>query len=305
VAAVISPEQVVAPAEEPTTPEAVQPQSEPEAATPTTTQAKRPQVEVAPEFAATPPPTQKTAASTSSKKPLVIGVGVVVAVVAGAGIFMSGRSKSPDASAANAPKAAAGMASQASVPTAATPPSGPSLDRQWLNQLMGLAANNDWAAVQAQLEQAQPTVPAAVDKAAAREKNARALAALGSGDVQGALPLLTEAAARDPGDPEIQNNLGYAYLLAGRLDDARQHLLQTLQIAPTRGQAWANTADLFAQSGNAEVAQAALKLAVFLATDRARALASLSREDNLGHEKFKAVAKAVVAEADRIPAFKR
>jgi tetratricopeptide (TPR) repeat protein len=228
--------------------------------------------------------------------------GVVVAVLVGAGIFMSGRSKSP-APAETTPTARPSSAPQASVPVAAAAAS--EIDRQWLNQLMALAANNDWGSVQAKLEQTKPAVPVAVDKAAARQVNTQALNALRSGDVQGAATLFTQAATQDPGDSEIQNNLGYAYLQAGRLDEARQHLLQTLQLAPTRAQAWLNTADLFAQSGNAEVAQSALKLAVFFATDRAKALASLSREENLGHEQFKAAAKAVVAQADSIPAYKR
>lgn len=286
------------------------PETAPEPATEVSTpavEAKRPQVEVAPEFAATPlpvPPVKPAATASASKMPLMIGGGVVVAVLAGAGIFMSGKSESPPPAEVKAKTApVAGSAPQTSAPMAAA--AGAAIDRQWLNQLMGLAANNDWGSVQTKLEQAQPTVPAAVDKAAARQLNTQAINALRSGDVQGAVTLFTQAAAQDPGDPEIQNNLGYAYLQAGRLEEARQYLLQTLQLAPTRAQAWVNTADLFAQSGNAEVAQSALKLAVFFATDRAKALASLSREENLGHEQFKATAKAVVAQADRIPAYKR
>ncbi len=303
--------QAVAPEPEPSPPEATvevepEPQPEPEPApepAAPVVEAKRPQVEVAPEFAATPlpvPPVKPAAAASSSKMPLMIGGGVVVAVLAGAGIFMSGKSESPPPPAA---KAAPDAAPQAAATVAAA--AGSAIDRQWLNQLMGLAANNDWGSVQAKLEQAKPAMPAAVDKAAARQLNTQAINALRAGDVQGAVTLFTQAAAQDPGDPEIQNNLGYAYLQAGRLEEARQYLLQTLQLAPTRAQAWVNTADLFAQSGNAEVAQSALKLAVFFATDRTKALASLSREENLGHEQFKAAAKAVVAQADRIPAYKR
>lgn len=257
---------------------------------------------MAPEFAAAPLPVPPVKPAASSKLPLMIGGGVVVAALAGAVTFMSGGSKSP-APAETAAKAAPSEAPQASAPVAAA--AGAAIDRQWLNQLMGLAANNDWGSVQTKLEQTKTTVPAAVDKAAARQLNTQALNALRSGDVPGAVSLFTQAAAQDPGDPEIQNNLGYALLQAGRLEEARQYLLQTLQLAPTRAQAWVNTADLFAQSGNAEVAQAALKLAVFFATNRTEALASLSREENLGHEQFKATAKAVVAQADRIPAYKR
>jgi len=234
----------------------------------------------------------------------MIGGGVVVTILAGAGIFMSSKSDAPapaEVKANTTPVAGSALQASAPIVTAA----GVAIDSQWLNQLMGLAANTDWGSVQTKLGRAQPAVPAAVDKVAARQLNTQALNALRHGDVQGALDLLTQAAALDPGDPEIQNNLGYAYLQAGRIEEARQYLLQTLQLAPTRAQAWVNTADLFAQSGNGEVAQSALKLAVFFATDRTKALASLSREENLGHEQFKATAKAVVARADSIPAYKR
>lgn len=179
------------------------------------------------------------------------------------------------------------------------------IDNKWLNQLMTAASSNDWAGVQAQLAQAVPAALPAKDKAAARQSNAQGLAAMRSGDAKSALPFFLQAVDQDPGDPEIENNLGYAFLQAGQLDDARQHLLQTLQLAPTRATAWVNTADLFAQRGNGQAAQAALKLAVFFASDRAKALASLSREDNLGSEAFKAAAKAVVGQADSIAPYKR
>lgn len=242
--------------------------------------------------------------------PLIAGGVVLVAVLAGGGMYLSrGSAPAPAPAAASpapaAPVAAAPAPAPEVAPAAPAGASAATIDNKWLNELMTLAANNDWAGVQAQVGQAQPLVLAAKDKAAARQSNAQAITALRSGDAKAALPLLTQALEQDPGDAEIQNNLGYAYLLTGQLDEARQHLLKTLQLAPMRAPAWVNTADLFAQRGNEQVAQAALKLAVFFATDRAKALASLSREDNLGHEKFKAVAKAVVSQADTIPSYKR
>ena len=63
------------------------------------------------------------------------------------------------------------------------------------------------------------------------------LTALGSaylqeGNTAAAVPLLEDALARDPGNADVQINLGYAALLEGRPADAVGHYRRALQLRP-------------------------------------------------------------------------
>ncbi len=66
-----------------------------------------------------------------------------------------------------------------------------------------------------------------------------------------------EAVRLDPGNVEALNNLGYAWFLAGRLQDAETALLSALALESTRSEAWVNLGELYATRGDARLASAA------------------------------------------------
>jgi tetratricopeptide (TPR) repeat protein len=87
-----------------------------------------------------------------------------------------------------------------------------------------------------------------------------------------ALQLLARAHLADPRDVQIVNDLAYAELRTGRLQQSREHLQQTLAMAPRRSSAWANLAELrVTESANdAAIADATkyLLVAYWFSSDR-------------------------------------
>jgi Flp pilus assembly protein TadD len=96
--------------------------------------------------------------------------------------------------------------------------------------------------------------PAKGDRKAARKLNDSAITLMGEKKYTEAIPILEDAHKTDPADIEIMNNLGYAYIEKGIVDNdfakAKQSLVDTLHLKPERAQAWANLGRTFALEGN-------------------------------------------------------
>ena len=99
--------------------------------------------------------------------------------------------------------------------------------------------------------------PGRGDRKSAREKNTLGLDALKINNYESAITHFSEGVAADPSDVEVKNNLGYALMIAGRLDDAKKTLIESLALDSARGAAWANLGQTLAKQGDEDSAVAA------------------------------------------------
>lgn len=88
----------------------------------------------------------------------------------------------------------------------------------------------------------------------ARSLNQQAIALIGAGRPEQAIPALERAVALQPRDAEMLGNLGYAYLLAGDPARARSQFVRSLDLAPTRSATWLNLGQAYAELGERDVA---------------------------------------------------
>jgi tetratricopeptide (TPR) repeat protein len=100
--------------------------------------------------------------------------------------------------------------------------------------------------------------PTKGDRKAARKLNDTAIALMGEKKYTEAIPILEDAHKTDPADIEIMNNLAYAYIEKGIVENdfakAKQSLVDTLHLKPERAQAWANLGRTFSLEGNESAA---------------------------------------------------
>jgi tetratricopeptide (TPR) repeat protein len=90
--------------------------------------------------------------------------------------------------------------------------------------------------------------PAGVDPAGAKADHAAGLAKLQAGQVGEAVELFKSAAGKDPGSAAIANDLGFALSKLGARREAEEMYRRALAIEPRRQLAYANLAELVAQS---------------------------------------------------------
>lgn len=88
------------------------------------------------------------------------------------------------------------------------------------------------------------------DLKAARNLNEQAITLINQKQYIQAISLLERAKELSPTDAEILGNLGYAYYLAGDLDNAQNALTSTLQLKPKRGSSWNNLGLVLAARGD-------------------------------------------------------
>jgi tetratricopeptide (TPR) repeat protein len=111
-------------------------------------------------------------------------------------------------------------------------------------------------------------VPAPGDVKAARAGNEVGLAHFRAGEYASAVKAFDSASRADPGDAELANNLGYAYLKAGRVREGVPQLIRSLQLAPQRSSAWMNLSEALAALGQDDACLGALLLALRYSTHR-------------------------------------
>lgn len=171
--------------------------------------------------------------------------------------------------------------SSAQAPTAATTPmalggsTNVAFSRNDLNALLQLSASNDWTGVTERVSSFN--AKSSISENVSRGDNEQGIRAIRDGNFEGAISHFQKAVAANPNTAEFLNNLGFSYLKVGRLDEARNALLNTLLLDPTRGICWFNVSELFSIQGNLEGAQAAMRLAIFFATDQQKAVGSIER----------------------------
>lgn len=92
----------------------------------------------------------------------------------------------------------------------------------------------------------------------------RGKAALDARDYAGAIAPLTRARAADPGNPDIENWLGYAYRKTGRYDDALRHYDAALQLDPNHQGTLEYLGEAYLELGQPAKAKAQLDMLVRL-----------------------------------------
>jgi tetratricopeptide (TPR) repeat protein len=108
------------------------------------------------------------------------------------------------------------------------------------------------------------------DRRKARELNDAGLALWQRQRYDEAAVLFGKARAADASDPEIAENLGYALLKAGRVDEAERRLLEAIALAPERASAWGSLGMVYAKQGRHRAGVACVLKAYGYAQDRKR-----------------------------------
>lgn len=174
-------------------------------------------------------------------------------------------------------------------------------DSQTLNDVLKAASSGDWARVDRLLTDASASAGSG-GKAATSELSEQGKKALAAGDYGKARAALSAALAADPQDADALNNLAFALLREGKLEDAHAHVRRSLELSPAHAAPWANAAEILAERDNTVASRAALRVAIHLATDRDRTRRFLTQADRtVSSAKFRAVIAEVLPQFDDIP----
>jgi tetratricopeptide (TPR) repeat protein len=99
------------------------------------------------------------------------------------------------------------------------------------------------------------------DRNAAKSFNAEGLKAVQRSSFDEAVYFFASAASTDPADPEMLDNLSFAFLKIMKFLEARSAVLCALSLAPTRTSAWANLGTVLAYENKEDSAVASFILA--------------------------------------------
>jgi Flp pilus assembly protein TadD len=169
-----------------------------------------------------------------------------------------------------------------------------------LDAMVDGAATHRWGQVEAAArriaESAGTAGPSSPLLAAGRD-------AIEQGDYDGAAWQLRRATAQAPSDWKAWSARGYAELRRNDLRAANVALIRSLQLHPDDASAWAHRGVVLAVQGNAAASAAALQLAVYFSTQRARTLAHLRAPapPSLIAPEFKAVIQEAGNALDDLP----
>lgn len=237
--------------------------------------------------AATPGATNAKGSSTN-----MVVIGVVVAVIAGAGFMFMGNSTPP---------APAPVAVKPGKPAPA--PEATTTAKDELNQLLGLVRDGRWKEVgpKVQLIKSMSQVSVGNSKASA-EASAAADQTLKAGNAQEAANQFEKAVALDAANAEARFGLGTSLVRSGKASVATAVLIDGLLIAPDRGAGWLAAAEVFAENGKDEAAVSSLKLAIHLAKNREGALKFLgAANDNIPNAKLRKVIETAMPSLSGVP----
>jgi tetratricopeptide (TPR) repeat protein len=169
-------------------------------------------------------------------------------------------------------------------------------------QMLQFARANDWSAVDAMAVTSAASagnLPGA-DLNTARTQNDAGTAAFHRNDMQAAVAAFRLAAAANPSDPQILDNLAFALIRSGRSEEAVPLLNQILNRSPARATAWGNLS--VAVLPDAAASTAALKLAFHFNQNRQRITSYFTPlATSYPDERYRTVVRSVLANADTIP----
>ncbi|HYH41669.1 MAG TPA: tetratricopeptide repeat protein [Burkholderiales bacterium] len=119
--------------------------------------------------------------------------------------------------------------------------------------------------------------PVRLDRARARQHNERGLALWQRQRYAEAAVVFRVAHAADESDAEIAENLGYALLKAGDVQNAEPAIMTALELGPDRASAWGSLGLIFAKQGKHREGVAVVLTAYRFAQQPKRALDAYSR----------------------------
>ncbi len=201
-------------------------------------------------------------------------------------------------------KGAKGREQAPSKPGGAQPAPPPQFDASPVTSVMRAAASMTWPSVDSQVAAIRLRAPAIApgDRKRSRSLNSEGLQAVKTDQYAAAVDVFQRGLEADPSDIEVRNNLGFAYHLAGRTDDAIAALMNVLVLAPDRTAAWTNLSQALAVKGDAQNVVAAMRLAVRFSGDRARTREYFSKfAATHSNPVFRTSAESVLRDMDQIP----
>jgi hypothetical protein len=108
-------------------------------------------------------------------------------------------------------------------------------------------------------EELRTRTPTKTKNKQSRSLNDKAIRDIRLSDYSSAIPVLLKAIELNQTDPEVLDNLAYAYLKTGKYADSVKYLYRSLIISPIRATAWSSLAECYANIGNKEYSVAAFK----------------------------------------------
>jgi predicted Zn-dependent protease len=232
--------------------------------------------------------------ASKSKSGLIIGVVVVVLAAIGGFMFLSkGDSKPAPAAAPAAPQAAA--------PSAAAQPV---TAKDELNILLGLVRDGRWKEVTPKIQQLKSlSQVSAGNRQDSTNFYTAGVQFLGENNFQGASTEFEKAISADSSFGSPRFGLARTYARNGKLDTAAAVLVDGLLIAPDSGDGWLAAAEVFAENGKEEAANASLRLAVHLAQNRPAAMQFLNNaNETVKSAKFKKLIETALPTLSGVPA---
>jgi predicted Zn-dependent protease len=126
--------------------------------------------------------------------------------------------------------------------------------------------------------------------------------AVAPSDLASAEDLLIKAVTLDPSFANVRFELANILFRQGKVDSASSTLVDGLVIGPDIGRGWLVAAEVFAETNKTEAAVSALKLAIYYANNRDKALEYLKAADqNVASEPLKALIKSALPSLAGVP----
>lgn len=188
-----------------------------------------------------------------------------------------------------------GNPSKTSTPQA----SSPGTESFLVTKLIQSSKSQDTASIKSLLAQIEvETIPVRGNAKLAESINKTAISQLENEKYAQAVSTFCLAVERDPSDPRLFNNLGYAQTQLGDLAGAKKNLCYSLLLGPRRTVAWDNLGENYAKEGALDDASACFQLGYIVS--EGKSLAYLSSLANSVTEDSK-VSQAAKNALSRIP----
>lgn len=254
-----------------------------------------------------PPATSSSSAATpaektKSKSKIWLILGVVVVILFALALLGADDATQPTAAPAQENTTSQSEArpdtSSASLPPS---PQGVSV-RDMFNQLMGLARDNRWAEVPAAIASLKAMSSFQAGDRSASDQLLNQARDVFNTDPARAEQFLLDAILADGSNAEARFLIARSLLAQKKVDAASVALIDGLTIGPDLGSGWFAAAEVFSETNRTEAAISSLKLAVFYASDRERALNYLrNAETNIASAQMREIIKTAMPTLAGVP----
>jgi len=228
----------------------------------------------------------------NSKTGLIVGGVVVIALAIGAFVFI-GRGDNKPAISNNQTTARSDNAVVNQPVTA----------KDELNLVLGLVRDGRWKEVSPKIQQLKSlSGVAAGNRQEATVAYTAGAELLTDKNLQGAATEFEKAISADAAYGAPRFGLARTYARNGKLDAAAAVLVDGLLITPDSGDGWLAAAEVFAENGKDEAANASLKLALYFAKNRSAAMQFLSNaNETVESSKFKKLIETALPTLTGVP----